>query len=199
MKRLAMFGALLTACGDDGMQPAIDAAVPMPDAPVEACSGGVDEDADTFTDCDDDDCWDSAACYQIDDPTDLNGDPSADIDKARTTLVAGVATFYVTFDAAWPPPATVHRWDLRFEIANDGNTPVAGVTLRREAGVETATYFGTSSAATVTVRQTPVGVWARVINVETAGEKYYVESGIQATNPGTRVADTVVDAPAPLP
>lgn len=197
MKNLAVLAAILMACGDDG-SPAVDAAVGMPDAPVEACTGGVDEDADAFTDCDDDDCWDDPACYQIDDPTDLpapNGDPSVDIDKARVTLVGGVATFYVTFDAGWPPPATVYRWEVRFEIANDGNSPIAGLTLQRES----TTYLGDSSAASVSVRQSAVGVWARITNVASTGEKYYVETAIQRTDPGTRVADTVVDAPAPLP
>jgi hypothetical protein len=50
------------AIGDGGMG-GTDAG-PRPDAPPspEACTGGIDEDADTRTDCDDDDCWSIDAC-----------------------------------------------------------------------------------------------------------------------------------------
>lgn len=190
---------LLGACGGNSDAPVGDAAATIP---AEACTGGVDEDQDTFIDCDDDDCWTDAACYQVDDDTDLPeplGDPSVDIDKIRATLVAGTATFFATFDGAWPPPATAYSWYLYFEIDNDGNTPQAAVTVQHQAGIDSIVPLPGFSAANVTVRQTPRGVWARLINVPAVGQRYYIESGIQEANPGTRVTDTVVGAPAPLP
>ena len=168
---------------------------------AEACSGGTDEDGDTFVDCDDDDCWNDAACYQVDDPTDLdgtNGDPSLDIDKSRATLANGTATFFLTFDGPWPPSSTFYSWFAYVEIDNDGNTPVAAVTISRHDGVDAIEPY-LVPMANVTVRQVPRGIWVRMTGVNAAGEKYYVESGIQKENPGTRVTDTVVGAPAPLP
>ena len=167
----------------------------------EVCEGGADEDLDGLTDCEDDDCFGDPACYQVDDPMDLAeplGDPALDIDKTRATLAAGTATFFATFGAPWPPPATAYSWFLYFEIDNDGNTPVAGVTIQRHDGVDSTTPTGIS-AGNLTVRQTARGVWVRMTGVPATGEKYYIESGIQETNPGTRVTDTVVSAPAPLP
>jgi len=202
VKRSILAVLSLAACGDDGGNGVAADAASIDMVAVEACTGGTDDDGDTFADCDDDDCWDNAACWQVADDADLPadlGDPSADIDKIRATLVGGTATFYATFHGAWPPPAATYWWYVRFEIANDGNTPVAGVTVERKDAVDGATYLGTTTASDVTVRQTPTGIWARIVNVPVEGEKYYIESGIQKATPGTRVTDTVVGAPAPLP
>jgi hypothetical protein len=168
---------------------------------AEVCTGGADEDGDSYVDCDDDDCWNDPTCVQVDDPTDLDptlGDPALDIDKSRATLVNGTATFFLTFDAPWPPATTHYSWFVYFEIDNDGNTPVAGVTVQRHDGVDSIIPLGLPMA-NITLRQVPRGVWVRMVGVNPVGEKYYVESGIQKANPGTRVTDTVVGAPAPLP
>lgn len=168
---------------------------------AEVCEGFVDEDLDGLVDCEDDDCFGHPACYQVDDPTDLAeplGDPTVDIDKIRATLVAGTATFFATFDAAWPPPATAYSWYLRFEITNDGNSTAAMVIIQRHDGVDSTSPTGIP-AANITVRQSPRGVWVRMTGVPSEGEKYYIESGIQEANPGTRVSDTVISAPGPLP
>jgi hypothetical protein len=186
----------LTDC-DDSDCDNDPACLPMP----EVCTGGLDEDGDTFVDCDDDDCWSDPACYQVDDPTDLDvalGDPSLDIDKSRATLANGTATFFLTFDAPWPPATTHYSWFAYFEIDNDGNTPVAGVTIQRHDGVDSIQPY-LVPMANITIRQVPRGVWVRMVGVNAVGEKYYVETGIQKANPGTRVTDTVVGAPAPLP
>jgi hypothetical protein len=199
-----------TACTDavdedeDGATDCLDADCaddPACQSFAEVCEGGVDEDLDGLIDCEDDDCFGDPACWQVDDPTDLPeplGDPSVDIDKIRATLAAGTATFFATFDAPWPPPTSAYSWFVYFEIDNDGNTPVAGVTIQRHDGVDSTMATGIP-AANITVRQTARGVWVRMIGVPVAGEKYYIESGIQESNPGTRVTDTVVSAPAPLP
>ncbi len=221
--RSALIALVLAACGganpegsfeascDDGVDDDEDGAIDCADddcaedvacqSVAEVCTGGVDEDLDLFVDCDDDDCWADPACYQVDDPTDLPeplGDPAVDIDKSRATLAAGTATFFATFDAPWPPPTTAYSWFVYFEIDNDGNTPVAGVTIQRHDGVDSTSPLGIP-AGNITVRQTARGVWVRMTGVPAAGEKYYIESGIQEANPGTRVTDTVVSAPAPLP
>jgi hypothetical protein len=214
--------SLLVACGGGGATPETETAcndgededadgttdcddtdcATAPECPqLEVCTGGADEDADTFIDCEDDDCWGDPACFKIDDDTDLpgpNGDPALDIDKFSVTLASGTATFFSTFDAPWPPSTTFYSYYLRFEIANDGNTPVAVTTVQRHDGVDDIIEQGIPANA-VTVRQTPRGVWVRMVGVQSIGEKYYVESGIQKSNPGTRVTDYTVSAPAPLP
>lgn len=167
----------------------------------EVCTGGLDEDQDQFADCDDESCWDDPTCWQLDDPTDLpgpNGDPAVDIDKFRVTLSGGVATFFATFDGNWPPSMDNYSYFVLFEIDNDGNTPQASVTLQRHDGVPSEVLFGLGTTQVLT-RQGAQGIWVRMTGLPVAGVKYYVESGIQKTNPGTRVTDTVVSAPAPLP
>ena len=73
------------------------------------------------------------------------------------------------------------------------------MTVKHEAGVDSIVPLPGYPLGNITVRQTPAGVWARLINVPVAGAQYYIESGIQEATPGTRVTDTVVGAPAPLP
>ena len=89
----------------------------------------------------------------------------------------------------------------------DGLTPDQGpigamgvpLTPRRSVAVDRSFIPLGLPMANITLRQVPRGVWVRMVGVNAAGEKYYVESGIQKANPGTRVTDTVVGAPAPLP
>lgn len=172
-----------------------DACIVLP----ETCTGDADEDRDTFIDCEDDDCWEDPACFAFDDGVDLpDGDPALDLDKLGVTLSGGTAVFFVTTEGAWPPAAGFYSWFVYFEIDNDGFTPVAGVTIQQHAGVDDQIELGIP-AANVTVRQTPRGVWVRMTGVPATGETFYVESGIQKTDPGTRVTDTVVSSPAPLP
>lgn len=167
----------------------------------EACTGGVDEDGDGLIDCEDPDCFEDPVCYDVDDAADLpgpHGDPALDIDKVGVDLTGGVATLFMTFEGAWPPDSTFYSWFLRFEITNDGNSTVAMVIVQRHDGVEATNATGIP-AGNVTLRQTPEGVWVRMTGVPGTGEKYYVESGVQKTNPGTRVTDVAVDSPQPLP
>lgn len=195
----ALVALVLAACGDDGgMNQMADAAVDA--VLVEVCTGGTDEDGDTFTDCDDDDCWEDAACYHVDDDVDFpDGDPALDYDKIRATLAGGTATFFATFEGAWPPPTSYFSWYVLFEIDNDGNTPVGRVTLLMESGAITILTADGIALANTTVRQVPRGLWVRFTGVDPVGEKYYMESRIQKVMGGMAYSDTVVSAPAPLP
>ena len=186
----------LTDCDDDECA-GDTACLPV----VELCSDGTDNEGDGFADCDDDDCWEDPACYKVDDDVDLpgpDGDPSLDLDKVGVKLVNGTATFFATMEGPWPPPTTAYSWFVYFEIDNDGNTPVAGVTVQRQNGVDATIPTGIP-AGNITIRQTARGIWARLTGVPATGVNYYVESGVQLTSTGTRVTDTAVSAPAPLP
>jgi hypothetical protein len=175
---------------------------PACEVPVgEICDDGVDNDASGLTDCEDPSCFEDPVCYDFDDEVDLpapNGDPSVDIDKASASLANGTATFFVTTEGSWPPPGGTYSWFILFEVDNDGNTPVAAYTIQQHDGVDETIPYGVP-AANITARETPAGVWVRITGVPVTGEKFYIESGIQKLNPGTRVTDTVVGAPAPFP
>lgn len=163
------------------------------------CSDGVDDD----TDCEYPICFEDPACYDFDDPTDLRGpggDPSLDLDKVRVDLTAGTATFFATTDGTWPPPASIYSWFITFEIDNESNSPVARITEARHDGQDTSDRLNTGGqGGSFVTRQKPEGIWVQITNVPSDGVKFYVESGIQKSNPGTRVTDTVVGAPTYLP
>lgn len=187
----------LVDCGDDDCDD--DPACQAP--PVELCDNDLDDDVDGHTDCDDDECWDNAACFTHDDPADLaapDGDPSLDIDKVHVDLTGNVATFISTFEGPWPAPTGTYSWFIRFEIDNDGFTPIAAATIQQHMGTDSTIPQGIP-AGNVTVRQSPVGIWVRITGVPSGGVNFYVESGIQKTAAGTRVTDVLGSTPQPLP
>ena len=163
----------------------------------EVCTDSADNDGDTFTDCDDDACFDAATCYDVDDGTDLttpDGDPSVDIDKVGATLTNGTGTLFVTTDGTWPPPAGTYSYfvELNFNAANGSR--VAGATVQQHAGADSTIPFGVP-AGNITVRQSAAGVFVRMTGVPATATQFSVTSGIQKTNPGTRVTDDVAATP----
>jgi hypothetical protein len=136
------------------------------------------------------------------DPQDLGLDPNGDdaldvvsVDSWRTPdggLVVGA-----TVAGAWPPDDGLYSWYVGFTLHSIDGAPIGTATLQRHDGTRSTPITGIPAAA-VSFVEADDGVHL-VVAPPIDATHVSIESGVQASSPGTRVSDAVPDAGDPLP